>query len=373
MGVAGRREIARASFAYNPEAHVDVLRIAAEAVAEALAGTSSCLEASDWRLQLLEELFLAESEDASVAAAATCKLLRRNFAEALHRAISARPDMEHLVAGKPRKGSLASGPPVRVEVRGTAGRRIVDATFSVGRSPYCDVEAFGDDTVVPLQCLVVSLPGSIVVVDAWSVESTRVTWRWGSQEKAPPKSLAPQSGVFVFEHGERAILRIGAQTTVALGPKQASRQKRASPKLCPSTPKRLVRKNAVCSTPQKEQLIAASPRKRGARGNKAAISHLSTVYSWTDLEKAFEDSPCSTALLSPLERAFEDSPCSTTLTSPCTPHRHSGSRDKFLEELQAKRHKAESPILSCSFIASCGMQPAVDAGQRSELMTKLFI
>ena len=48
---------------------------------------------------------------------------------------------------------------MRVEVRHTAGRCLLQEVFTVGRAAECDVQTTGDPTTSRLQLLVISLPG----------------------------------------------------------------------------------------------------------------------------------------------------------------------------------------------------------------------
>jgi len=156
-------------------------------------------EPSRW---LCREL-LAHSEDESEAVAAECFRLRVDLAAALRAALARWPQAECLLRAGP--GETSSGPPVRAEVRGTAGRLVITESFTIGSAPECDVQAFGDDTVRPLHCVVISMPGGVVVANF--------------QPEAAEKA-------FVFLYGERLTLHIGDRTTVGLGPdaRRARRQ-----------------------------------------------------------------------------------------------------------------------------------------------------
>jgi len=108
---------------------------------------------------------------------------------------------------------------VRVEVRGSAGRHMTQGAFTVGTAPECDIQVLGDPTVQSLQCLVVPLPGGIIVADAWSNGGTQVTWRWkGSIGGGSSNAGSGCCGVVIVEHGDRVVLSLGARTTIALGP-----------------------------------------------------------------------------------------------------------------------------------------------------------
>mmetsp|Transcript_33727 Transcript_33727/g.93153 ORF Transcript_33727/g.93153 Transcript_33727/m.93153 type:complete len:898 (-) Transcript_33727:152-2845(-) len=131
--------------------------------------------------------------------------------------------------------TCATAPKVRIEVRQTAGRCIVDEVFTVGRAPESDVQTSGDCTVSRLQFIVASLPGGIVVADAWSSGGTRVVRR-GDATRSLPTSIPSQRSAFLIPHGERVILLIGARTTVSLGPSAREAGKLAPPPLPPPPP-----------------------------------------------------------------------------------------------------------------------------------------
>jgi len=169
---------------------------------------------------LLREAFLGECEDESEAVAARCAQLRHGLAAALRTACAARGALNPLLV-KPCRGT--SPPPVRIEVRSTAGRHMTQGCFAVGSHPHCDVQVFGDAAVLPLQCVVVSLPGGIVVVDAWSRGGTqRVSDQY---DGLMPPVLEGSACAFALPHGQRATLRVGA-TIIALGPPRPRTPKR---------------------------------------------------------------------------------------------------------------------------------------------------
>lgn len=212
-------------------------------------------EPSRW---LYNEL-LAHSEDESEAEAAECMRLRVDLAAALRAALARWPQAECLL--RAGAGETSSAPPVRAEVRGTAGRSMVFDSFTVGSAPECDVQAFGDDTVRPLHCMVISMPGGVVVAD----------FQPGAAEKA-----------LVFLHGERLSLRIGDRTTVGLGPdaRRARRQLRAEAQAtcCTASAQEEAATGALLSrsstafvaTSRASSLFSRSrsrsPRRRGASG-----------------------------------------------------------------------------------------------------------
>jgi len=107
--------------------------------------------------------------------------------------------------------------PVRLEVRQTAGRTMVEPAFVIGRAPENDVQTSGDPTVSRMQLLAISLPGGIIIADAWSSGGTRVVHR-SSASKLFPSSVPTQRSAFILPHGERITILVGAKTTVTIGP-----------------------------------------------------------------------------------------------------------------------------------------------------------
>jgi hypothetical protein len=194
-------------------------------------------EPSRW---LYNEL-LAHSEDESEAVAAECLRLRVDLAAALRAALARWPQAECLLLAGPSETS--SAPPVRAEVRGTAGRTVIFDSFTIGSAPVCDVQAFGDDTVRPLHCVVISMPGGVVVAD----------FRPEAAEKA-----------FVVLHGERLTLHIGDKTTVGLGP-DARRARRRFPARARSGCCRASAREARGAATTAAAPKIGSPSKAGAR------------------------------------------------------------------------------------------------------------
>lgn len=199
----------------------DFLRAAAKTIVASLKSGEPLQESAP--IMKLRDALLAESVDASDAAAARCARLRVELATALWQEIRAHPNLIHLLDDG--EGMV---PPVRVEVRGTAGRLVSDEAFCVGSADECDVQAYGDPTVLPLQLLAIALPGGVIIADFWSGGGTRMTWRNGGRAPASPLSTPAQSAAFVIPHCERVILSIGSRTTIALGPcaEEVSRAKR---------------------------------------------------------------------------------------------------------------------------------------------------
>lgn len=182
-----------------------VFKEAAQAMARSLAeGSSSHLLPT--LADALKDELLAENPDASNAAEARCRARRQAFAEEVKHALAEEPSVK-----------LKDHQHVRVEVRGTAARQLSQAAFAVGSHPDCDVEVFGDPTVLPLQCVVINLGQTILVGDFWSNGGTSMTWRMTPDEMGAPL-LDTTPSVFVIKQDERVILKVGERTTITLGP-----------------------------------------------------------------------------------------------------------------------------------------------------------
>jgi len=189
-----------------------VLRGASEAIATSLVD-GTVLEVGR-SMRLLRDALLAENSDAGEAAATRCSELRNALADTVRDSLRKRKLSASIVEGD------GPAPRVRVEVRGTAGRMVMTEAFAVGRAPECDVQTSSDGTVSRLQFLAISVPGGIVVVDAWSSGGTRVVRRSGPAGSLPA-SVASRRQVFIVPHGERVCFLIGAKTTVTFGPVDA--------------------------------------------------------------------------------------------------------------------------------------------------------
>jgi len=166
-------------------------------------------------LHALQSVLLAESPDESDVAALRCSLLHCDIVVRLREALSQRGGIGKVLANCTEDKRPASK--VRVEVRESAGRQMTHA-FTVGAAPECYVQVLGDPTVEPLQCLVIPLPGGIVVTDAWSNGRTCVTWRQKSGKVVSPCASPACRIAFTIGHGERALLSLGTKTTITLGP-----------------------------------------------------------------------------------------------------------------------------------------------------------
>jgi len=195
---------------------------------------SSLLETEEMKdaegLHLLHDSLLAECADESDAAALRCSLLRCDIVVEMRNALSRLGSAGEVLASGISKTPAPSQ--VRVEVRGSAGRRMTQGAFTIGTAPECDVQILGDSTVQPLQCLVIPVPGGVIVADAWSNGSTRVTWRWKNGMAGSPSTSTKHRDAFVVEHGERAVLSLGIRTTITLGPARSEMVKTVR-KECP--------------------------------------------------------------------------------------------------------------------------------------------
>lgn len=224
------------------EEHAFVLRAAAEAVVESLV-TGAPLSDNAALAEAFQDALLAENADASEVAAERCKALRSAFAKEVSGALALHAETVQLAAQDCGPGK-AEVERLRVEIRGTAGRALHGGAFVVGRAAECDVQAAGDRTVLPVQCVLVPLPAGVLIADFWSGGGTRITWRGSAEEPASPISSPAQRAAFVVARDERVVLRIGARTTITLGPRKAKR------------------KEPVASKPEVE---AAAPRARAPR------------------------------------------------------------------------------------------------------------
>lgn len=256
----------------------DFLRAAATTIVASLESGEPLLEGAP--ISKLRNALLAESVDASDAAAARCARLREELTTALWQEIRARPQLTHLL-------DYGEGmvPQVRVEVRGTAGRLVSDEAFCVGSADECDVQAYGDPTVLPLQLLAIAVPGGVIVADFWSGGGTRMTWRNGGRAPASPLSAPAQRAAFVIPHCERVILRIGSRTTITLGPcaeeiSKSKRKKRKSIRKDNSSVKQVEprgRKAARCSGPAARAAASQSWRCVGKTGQASFAGAVASV------------------------------------------------------------------------------------------------
>lgn len=188
-----------------------VLRAGAEAVAESLA-TGKPLK--DTRLAVpLEQAFLAESPDASEEAQARCRAIREAFAEELEMAVKADAAAQAQKLIFEELSEVDTRPVLRVEVRGTAGRSLIDRSVAVGSKPECDVQVFGDEGVRPLQSW--WCPSTCTVIADFSGE-TCATWR-SSMRQHEHNGLGVPGATFMIAPGERVVLQVG-HSCVALGP-----------------------------------------------------------------------------------------------------------------------------------------------------------
>lgn len=257
-----------------------LLQAAAAAAAESFATRAPLVGTAV--AEALVEALLKENADASEAAEARCKVLRSALAKEVCSALAMTPEASELTAGW-EFGGLPK--PVRVELRGTAGRSMLAGAFVVGRAAECDVQAFGDETVLPVQCVVISLPGGVLVADFWSEGGTHVTWRGGGAAGEPSSPVAAGAGgladarppAFVVAHGERAVLRVGDRTTITLGPKapkasKASKAKRAAAETA-------VTKRKAAAAPEAGPEVEAEAAKPKAPRLQSASTSFGSLFS----------------------------------------------------------------------------------------------
>mmetsp|Transcript_22866 Transcript_22866/g.66023 ORF Transcript_22866/g.66023 Transcript_22866/m.66023 type:complete len:285 (+) Transcript_22866:59-913(+) len=223
-----------------------LLQAVAQAVADMLAGKPCAPD--DGLAKSLSDALLAESPDASDAAAARVAALRAALAMELQDALAAEHSTAHLLRSN---GRTSASSPVRAEIRGTAGRAVTAPLFAVGRAAECEVQVVGDASVLPVQFIALPLPGGIVVADLWSHGGTTAT-----SDGVP---VLPSSGherfcAMVVPRCGRTEFRIGARSAVAFGPsmkklEQAAR-KEAKMKAIEDMAKAAAARIAAAETPR---------------------------------------------------------------------------------------------------------------------------
>jgi len=183
--------------------------------------------------QAVSEAFRSENADAGDEAAARCSTLRAALAAAAYDALARRraelPEAAWLLTSAAAfAGASPTGSGARVEVRGTAGRQVLAPAFALGCAAECDVQAVGDQTVPPVHCIAVALPGGVLVVDLCLRPSARCSDdAQGDESPVALLTAAPQRAVFAVAWGKRVVHRIGARTRVAFGPSAAQAERLA--------------------------------------------------------------------------------------------------------------------------------------------------
>eukprot|EP00449_Zooxanthella_nutricula_P036931 CAMPEP_0198617016 /NCGR_PEP_ID=MMETSP1462-20131121/160181_1 /TAXON_ID=1333877 /ORGANISM="Brandtodinium nutriculum, Strain RCC3387" /LENGTH=339 /DNA_ID=CAMNT_0044348815 /DNA_START=27 /DNA_END=1045 /DNA_ORIENTATION=+ len=252
--------------------HAALLQGSAEAIAQSLA-TGAALGADEGLSEALKAMLLAESADSSEAAGARRRTLRNALAEEVYCCVALTREASQLVADWDLcPHDAANAPPVHVELRGTAGRSVDEGAFVVGSAAVCDIQAVGDPTVLPVHCIVVPLPETILIADFWSGGSTRRIRPEFAHEPASPAPPLAQRAAFVVDRSERVVLRIGAKTTITLGPPSRSVATRRSAAASPHVPKAA-------------ELEATKPRSR-SRGGRYSDSSTSVGSASTDADFA---------------------------------------------------------------------------------------
>jgi len=164
---------------------------------------------------------------------------------------------------------------------------MTQGSFAVGSHPHCDVQ-------------VVSLPGGIVVVDAWSRGGTE---RISDQYDGPtPPFREGSDGAIALPHGQRATLRVGA-TTIAVGPPRPRAPKRGA--AAPVASKLVARPQALA--PQ----VVAAPHKQPAVMMPLSAPGSVAWLKAAERDKASRSTGCSSALYaaSPLTSSTSESTC----------------------------------------------------------------
>mmetsp|Transcript_126142 Transcript_126142/g.362835 ORF Transcript_126142/g.362835 Transcript_126142/m.362835 type:complete len:281 (-) Transcript_126142:142-984(-) len=201
---------------------MEVVRAFARDAALALA-TDACLQPSETAARLAEALS-AEGLDMMKTDRPAASLRSALVAEFQKAAICLPPALVRLSGAAVGVWSEARpAPPVRVQVRGTAGRSVFGGAFTVGSGDGCDVQVRGDASVQATQLLVLSLSdargrGLCVVADAWSGGSTQLVARGRRGQDLVPCLGASLAEILIVEEGQRVELQIGDATTVTLEP-----------------------------------------------------------------------------------------------------------------------------------------------------------
>lgn len=116
----------------------------------------------------------------------------------------------------------AGAPPVRADVRDTGAREVYGGVFTFGRSDTCDVQVFGDETVLPVQIIAISLPGGTIVADFASAGGTEVVGRGCGGAEPIPVLGGVCLKALVVRPGDRIVLQVGDRSTISLQPRTAS-------------------------------------------------------------------------------------------------------------------------------------------------------
>jgi len=206
--------------------HQNRLMPTAAALAESLA--SGFPIADEGIAESIREVLFSESADASDEAAERCALIRTALAREVCETLRLDARTVHLLGEDGGDVDLSTWvpPPVRVEIRGTAGRLVSHGVFAIGSSPNCEVHLLGDASVLPLQCLVISLPGGIVTVDLWSDNGTCMNFHQRHGHAGETTSTVTHKNCLLIAHGDRATFQVGQRTTVSFGPSAKKMQKK---------------------------------------------------------------------------------------------------------------------------------------------------
>lgn len=189
---------------------MSILHNSAREIAVAIANGSPLEQ--NTAVKELREAILMQDCDHGIAPAEHAARLRTGLADILSDCLACRITRGHLTTPSE---SNHTAPQVWIKVRHTAGRAMPVGAFAVGSAPACDVQIAGDDSVSPLQCIVISCPVGIAVVDAWSFGGTRL-----ANPTTPclaSSGLAPSGHVaLVLPHGVEVDLVLGVHTTLSL-------------------------------------------------------------------------------------------------------------------------------------------------------------
>lgn len=189
-----------------------MLKCACDAIAAALLDGVPVHQ--DNSIRLLCEKFLEDDGDQSDEAAARAKSLRCEFATALRKTLIERGIEAYKRSDQGEHVEENCFPPVRIEVRETAGRYLLGGSFSVGSASECDVQLYGDENILAVHCIAVAMPGGLILIDTSSGSKTVMSHRSSMRPLSQPTC-----GVSVVSGDERVTYSLSAHTTITVGPR----------------------------------------------------------------------------------------------------------------------------------------------------------
>jgi len=171
-------------------------------------------------VEALEEILREHNADKNDEEAEKAREVRESLASTLRQALHLSNSYVAVKLLRQARDTPWPLPPVRVEVRGTAGRSVRGSCFLIGSAAECEVQLFGDASVRPIHSLVFSLPGGLLVVDPLTGGQSRQADGGRMAVDSPSaEAEAPQPECFfVFSRSHRRALTLGAKSTIAFGP-----------------------------------------------------------------------------------------------------------------------------------------------------------